>query len=886
MSRVKLILIEPAGEVTKTFAGQDEITVGRSKTTDLPIQAGVSSRLHCRLRRGDQGMMIEDLGSRNGTMLNGYRVTKPTPLTVGDKIEIGDSVIFYQRRGGSGPLEDSSGEATPVALKAVGSGRSPAQPKVAPSFKLSCIAGGEKGRSFHIQDQLRLGRRRANDIVLNDEEASGKHAKVFRKGRTLYLFDLKSTNGTWVGGKRISRRQMHDGEVFTIGSHSFKIIATLPDGSRVADDDDSDDELLALDANAAAQAAERAAQAQEDDDVLEEVEFVDDDDDDEAEAGEVTPLSRQQPAVPEDGPRPGAERVLARANLVSVISAIVAVALGIGTLIYAGIFIATAAESRSVEPPLEGNLIANWSFETVVDDAPDAWTLEGDAGIDRNRPAAGFVSLRLGAEGRARSQSFSVEPGRSYRLTSLWKLRDAGPVLVSVHWLNSDGRPHDLPACLEPIDGNRSYRSSGMLVEAPEGAASAVLELYNHRGEAWCDRISLRRPDEEEPEGAEPPQVSVGPMRAALGQAGVPALMLRERPFIAGLELTLGQEAEPLGLQSRSRAAGESKVPAPGQVLVSRQLFNAVTGRWIRMRYETEVRGEQLVFTYGVPHGDLNGLPALGLRLQLGSIAFVSGLLYQDREVQAAEGVAIDELQLEESGYQLAVSFDQPMRYYAGNGELGLLLDPSVLGLEHGSELTFEVRFGTALRGQASDVESIIAEARRLHQSGLLGQAYDQAVRAAGQARESARIKKAQALKNELGEALSAVTSEIRTLGQTLTLLADPRVAELVKVRADQLERLVAPRPDPLRELTKLRGQADRVIANAGADASERRANQLIETAKVYFERRRYALCIATLEEMLAIAPEHPRAKSARELLEAAESELQSVLEERLEGSD
>ncbi len=895
MSTIRLILVEPGSETSGEFSGE-EITVGRSKTTDLPIQSGVSSRLHCRLRQTPEGVLLEDLGSRNGTMLNGHGVTRPTKLSPGDKIEIGDSLIYFQQK--AAPGDSSADHHTPVAQRAV------VPVEVAPlPYKVTCIAGSEAGHTFNIQDQLSFGRRRANDIVLDDTESSGKHAKLFRKGRLLYLVDLKSTNGTFVSGNRISRRQMKDGEVFTIGHTSFKVIMPAhrrkPDSSN---DDDSDDELLAFDQGST------DADLQEADDVLENVEFVDDDED---EAREDTPVSRLQPAISEDegefeeeapaalaesgdelrpDRRAGAERAIARASVASVLMAVAAILLGVGTLIYAGSFLIAAAESRKVELPPEGNLVENWSFELVLDKEPLDWELEGPAEIDSVRPAAGFQSLKLAAGARARSSRMQVQAGKTYRMSGLWKLIDAGPVLMAVVWLNSDGKPHGLPHSLEPLNGNRSYRSSGTLVAVPEGAASAVMEVYNHSGQAWCDRLSFELAGEDDGEVV---QTHVGvqtrALSARLGRAGIPELSLRERPFIEALELSLGPAGSPLGRQTWSRKAGESKSPAPGQILVSRQVYNVQTDGWVRMRFQTEVRSEQLAFTYAVPRGDLDGLPGLGLRIQLGKTARLEKLLYQGQEQPWQDGSAADELLLEESGYELAVFFNRPMRFFvdAERPEVfHFLLDATVLAAEYGSELDYEVRFGVSSRGQISSVEGLMTEARRLLEAGKLGEALEVANEAQVKARERSRLEKARALKSEVAAELAVFEAEIRNLEQSLEALQDPGVAALMLARIAQIEPRVRPQAAPLKALGRLRAAAERIVARSGEDASERRGSALFERARGYSSARQYALCIVTLEEMLRVAPEHRQASAARELLEASRQNLQQRLARRLEKGD
>ena len=65
---------------------QGENTVGRSAEATIQIDATGISRRHARLRVDAQRATLEDLGSKNGTHLNGQRITAVCPLADGDRI--------------------------------------------------------------------------------------------------------------------------------------------------------------------------------------------------------------------------------------------------------------------------------------------------------------------------------------------------------------------------------------------------------------------------------------------------------------------------------------------------------------------------------------------------------------------------------------------------------------------------------------------------------------------------------------------------------------------------------------------------------------------------------------------------------------------------------
>ena len=73
---------------------QGELSIGREGSNLLPISDPALSRRHCAIVGQGEKFTIRDLGSRNGTLINGVTV-KEQPLHHGDRIEIGDSVFIY-----------------------------------------------------------------------------------------------------------------------------------------------------------------------------------------------------------------------------------------------------------------------------------------------------------------------------------------------------------------------------------------------------------------------------------------------------------------------------------------------------------------------------------------------------------------------------------------------------------------------------------------------------------------------------------------------------------------------------------------------------------------------------------------------------------------------
>ncbi len=73
---------------------KDIVALGRDITNDIVINDPEVSRHHCRMTRTPSGYTLEDLGSTNGTFINGQRVTGARPLVNGDMIGLGETVTL------------------------------------------------------------------------------------------------------------------------------------------------------------------------------------------------------------------------------------------------------------------------------------------------------------------------------------------------------------------------------------------------------------------------------------------------------------------------------------------------------------------------------------------------------------------------------------------------------------------------------------------------------------------------------------------------------------------------------------------------------------------------------------------------------------------------
>lgn len=112
MSRLK---VETKGQEAyeHLFEGES-LVVGRSSAADLQVADAYLSRQQARLFLHEGALMVEDLGSRNGTTVNGERIEQPKPLVAGDRIQFSSTTISILRDDASsiGPADDVLPEGT------------------------------------------------------------------------------------------------------------------------------------------------------------------------------------------------------------------------------------------------------------------------------------------------------------------------------------------------------------------------------------------------------------------------------------------------------------------------------------------------------------------------------------------------------------------------------------------------------------------------------------------------------------------------------------------------------------------------------------------------------------------------------------------------------
>jgi hypothetical protein len=116
---MKLVIEDDEGQRREVLLDRDEITIGRREDNLVHLPDRNVSRRHARLVQRDGTILLEDLRSANGTMVNGVRISEPVPLGDGDLVRIGDYGVALRADGMplEVPLPRTAASEAPAALR-------------------------------------------------------------------------------------------------------------------------------------------------------------------------------------------------------------------------------------------------------------------------------------------------------------------------------------------------------------------------------------------------------------------------------------------------------------------------------------------------------------------------------------------------------------------------------------------------------------------------------------------------------------------------------------------------------------------------------------------------------------------------------------------------
>lgn len=206
------VLVETTGREHVLRPGEN--FVGREG--DVLLADPRVSRKHARILSEDGRFSVEDLGSTNGSFVNGER------LQVGDRRSLaqGDTVSF-------GGLELKLGlPGQAGATNILGSNKTAAI-SAPPKLETAPAALVGEGKEFPLKRGANtFGRKPENDVQIADPYVSGKHGLIEIGDDGIYLTDTGSTNGTMLNDAKLNpnqRMQITPDDEIRLGNMRFKV---------------------------------------------------------------------------------------------------------------------------------------------------------------------------------------------------------------------------------------------------------------------------------------------------------------------------------------------------------------------------------------------------------------------------------------------------------------------------------------------------------------------------------------------------------------------------------------------------------------------------------------------------------------------------------------
>jgi NADPH-dependent 2,4-dienoyl-CoA reductase/sulfur reductase-like enzyme/pSer/pThr/pTyr-binding forkhead associated (FHA) protein len=228
--------------VGRRFDLSGVVSIGRDPRGTIALQDPGVSHVHAQITAHGAALFLRDLGSRNGTWVNGAQVTVPHLLREGDKITVGTTeLVFRTGPSGHAPVSAPKPASAPApapapyaAMPASSIGAPPptnqvAMPVPAPTpsrvdtttAALVGTSGAFAGKRFDVPTSpSTIGRDMAAQVRIEELSISRRHAVLTNVEGRWFLSDLHSSAGTMHNGVRVTPGQevpLRDGDTLQLG---------------------------------------------------------------------------------------------------------------------------------------------------------------------------------------------------------------------------------------------------------------------------------------------------------------------------------------------------------------------------------------------------------------------------------------------------------------------------------------------------------------------------------------------------------------------------------------------------------------------------------------------------------------------------------------------
>ncbi len=202
---------------------EDVISIGRLDRNIVQLRATGVSRQHAEIRHGDDLLFFIDLGSGNGSYLNGMRLEpqEKNLLQHGDIISIDafDLRLQTETLAELATPDEEVTESDILEVKLLKKVLTAFDKEMVPSLEV--LNGSAEGKRIALTDgitEIVIGRDPDCDFPINEYVTSRRHAKVIKRWGGISIRDLESKNGTFLNNRRVVEEYLHDGDRIALGT--------------------------------------------------------------------------------------------------------------------------------------------------------------------------------------------------------------------------------------------------------------------------------------------------------------------------------------------------------------------------------------------------------------------------------------------------------------------------------------------------------------------------------------------------------------------------------------------------------------------------------------------------------------------------------------------
>lgn len=206
-----LSVIEKGSSEEKRYSlAKGAFTIGKEEGNTLVLQRQNISRKHCEIAYYNNQYVVKDLGSSNGTFVNGQKITTPVILKDGDAIQLGDFTVKYIER--DSPRRVVT--AQPLA---------DVQARV--YLRIKDIKEGTERVFPIIKSTVIIGKADDVDVVIPKQNVSRRHSEILFQGGNYYIKDLGSANGTFVNGVKLTAPlELYNSMIINLGDYEIMFV--------------------------------------------------------------------------------------------------------------------------------------------------------------------------------------------------------------------------------------------------------------------------------------------------------------------------------------------------------------------------------------------------------------------------------------------------------------------------------------------------------------------------------------------------------------------------------------------------------------------------------------------------------------------------------------